>query len=101
MNNRIDVGNLAFQTTEDGIKAEFSKFGDVTEIKLMLDRETGGSRGFAFVTMESGEAAQKAITNLNGALVDGRPLRVNEAEPRPERSSGQGSRGGGSRRERW
>lgn len=97
MNNRIYVGNLAFHTTEDGLKTEFSRFGGVDEVKLMVDRETGRSRGFAFVTMESGEAAQSAIGALNGAVIDGRPLRVNEAEARPERSFGGGGGGGGSR----
>lgn len=108
MNNRIYVGNLAFHTTEDSLKNEFARFGGVSEVKLMLDRESGRSRGFAFVTMETGEAAKEAIGGLNGAVVDGRPLRVNEAEARPERSfggggggGGGGSRGGNNRRERW
>ncbi len=104
MNNRIYVGNLAFHTTEDVLKNEFAQFGGVTEVKLMLDRESGRSRGFAFVTMETQEAARNAIGGLNGAVVDGRPLRVNEAEERPERSfggGGGGARGGNNRRERW
>ncbi len=109
MNNRIYVGNLAFHTTEDSLKAEFARFGGVEEVKLMIDRETGRSRGFAFVTMESAEAARNAIGGLNGGVVDGRPLRVNEAEAKPERSfggggprgGGGGPRGSGGRRERW
>jgi RNA recognition motif-containing protein len=92
MGNRLYVGNLAFHTTEDGVQDAFSQIGEVTEVKVVLDRDTGRSRGFAFVTMATDEAAQKAIAELNGAMLDGRPLRVNEAE---ERSRGGGGGGGG------
>lgn len=110
MNTRIYVGNLAFHTTEEALQSAFGQFGEVAELKLMLDRESGRSRGFAFVTMGTAEAAQKAIGQMHGSLLDGRPLRVSEAEARPERSFGGGAggfrgggdqRGGGSRRERW
>jgi RNA recognition motif-containing protein len=94
MGNRLYVGNLAFHTTEDGVQEAFSQIGEVTEVKVVLDRDTGRSRGFAFVTMATDEAAQKAISELNGAMLDGRPLRVNEAE---ERSRGGGGGGGGGR----
>ncbi len=111
MNTRIYVGNLAFQTTEGALQSAFGQFGEVAEVKLVLDRESGRSRGFAFVTMATAEAAQKATAQMNGSLLDGRPLRVNEAEVRPERSFGGGGgagargggdrRGGAGRRERW
>ena len=94
MNTRLYVGNLAFHTTEDVLLQTFSQYGAVTEVKLMMDRETGRSRGFAFVAMADADGARKAIAELNGALVDGRPLRVNEAEERRERSGGGGGGGG-------
>ena len=93
MNNRLYVGNLAFSTTEEAIRSTFAEFGEVTEAKLMIERETGRSRGFAFVQMATAEGAKAAIEQMNGALLDGRPLRVNEAEQRPER--GRGGGGGG------
>jgi len=92
MKNRLYVGNLAFGTTEDSLKNAFSEFGEVVEVKLITDRETGRSRGFAFVTMSSGEHAQKATESMHGAMLDGRSLRVNEAE---ERNGGGGFGGGG------
>jgi RNA recognition motif-containing protein len=102
MGNRLYVGNLAFHTTEDVLQQAFSRFGEVTEVRVMLDRESGRSRGFAFVSMATNEGAQKAIENMNGKDLDGRALRVNEAEERRERSGGgggggfsRGPRGGG------
>ena len=95
MNNRLYVGNLAFSTTEEAIRSTFAEFGEVTEAKLMIERETGRSRGFAFVEMATAEGAKAAIEQMNGALLDGRPLRVNEAEQRPERGRGGGGGGGG------
>jgi RNA recognition motif-containing protein len=92
MNNRLYVGNLSFHTTEDVLQAEFAKFGEVAEVKLMIDRETGRSRGFAFVSMATEEGAKGAIAQMNGAMLDGRPLRVNEAE---DRRGGAGGGGGG------
>jgi len=89
MGNRLYVGNLAFSTTEDALKEAFSEFGEVVDAKLMLERETGRSRGFAFVELATAEAAKAAIEQMNGAVIDGRALRVNEAEDRG------GSRGGG------
>ena len=100
MGTRLYVGNLSFQTTEDALRAAFEGDGrKVTDVKIMLDRDTGRSRGFAFVEMESEQDAQSAIQALNGQDVDGRPLRVNEAQPRAEGGRGRGgfggSRGGG------
>jgi RNA recognition motif-containing protein len=72
MNNRLYVGNLSFNTTEDVIQEACAQHGEVVEVKLMLDRDTGRSRGFAFVTMGNGDAAQKAISSMNGTVLDGR-----------------------------
>jgi RNA recognition motif-containing protein len=85
MNNRLYVGNLAFQTTEDTLQAVFAECGEVTDVKLMLDRETGRSRGFASVTLAPSEAAQNALSRLHGSELDGRALRVDIAQ---ERGSG-------------
>jgi RNA recognition motif-containing protein len=85
MNKKLYVGNLAFDTTEDSIRTAFAAFGEVSEVKLMLDRETGRSRGFSFVTMGSPEAAQKALTSMSGTMLDGRALRVDHAEERKPR----------------
>ncbi len=93
MNTRLYVGNLSFNTTADGVRAAFANFGNVDDVYLVSDRETGRSRGFAFVTMGSPEDAQRAIEGMNGQQLDGRPLRVNEAEERQSRGGGGG--GGG------
>ena len=97
MNNRLYVGNLSFDTTEDRIQAAFAEFGEVVEVELMLDRETGRSRGFAFVTMGTPDDAQKALSSMNGTSLDGRSLRVDQAEERRPRDGGGGGggRGGG------
>jgi cold-inducible RNA-binding protein len=95
MGNRLYVGNLSYQSTDDSIREAFSAFGEVSDVHVVLDRDTGRSRGFAFVTMESDAAAQKAIGEMNGAMVDGRALRVNEAEERRGGGGGGGRRGGG------
>jgi RNA recognition motif-containing protein len=98
MNNRLYVGNLAFHTTEDALKRAFQACGEVVEAKLILDRETGRSRGFAFVVMQNAEEAQRAISQMNGADLDGRSLRVNEAEERKPRGGGGGGGGFGGPR---
>jgi RNA recognition motif-containing protein len=96
MGNRLYVGNLAFQTSEEGLRGAFEPFGGVSDVKVIVDRDTGRSRGFAFVEMESSEAAQRAIEGMNGPMLDGRPLRVNDAEERrPRRGGGGGGFGGG------
>jgi RNA recognition motif-containing protein len=94
MNNRLYVGNLAFHTTEDTLLQMFASCGTVTEAKLVIDRETGRSRGFAFVSMATDAEANAAIEQLNGADLDGRPLRVNIAEERRPGGGGGGFRGG-------
>jgi len=95
MNTRLYVGNLSFNTTADGVRTAFQQFGTVSDVHLVSDRETGRSRGFAFVTMGTPEEAAKAIEGMDGRTLDGRPLRVNEAEQRQPRGGGGG--GGGYR----
>ena len=94
MNNKLFVGNLSFNTTENDLQDMFAAHGTVTEANLMMDRATGRPRGFGFVTMSTPEEAQKAVEALNGHSVDGRALTVNLARPREEHS---GNRGGGRR----
>ncbi len=94
MGNRLYVGNLSFNTSSDALRSAFMEFGDVDDVHIVTDRTTGQPRGFGFVTMGTAQAAQSAIAKMNGALVDGRPLRVNEAEERP-RGGGGGFGGGG------
>ena len=95
MSNKLFVGNLSFDTTENDLQDAFAAFGQVTETNLMMDRMTNRPRGFGFVTMASAEEAQKAIDGLNGKDLGGRALTVNVAKPREERPAG----GGGGRRE--
>ncbi len=95
MGNRLYVGNLSFQTSADTIRSAFEAMGEVTDVHAVTDRETGQSRGFAFVTMGSAAEAAKAIAEMNGAMIDGRNLRVNEAEERQNRGGGGGFGGGG------
>jgi cold-inducible RNA-binding protein len=94
MNTRLYVGNLSFNTTAEGVRAAFTQFGTVSDVHLVSDRETGRSRGFAFVTMGTTEEAAKAIEGMDGKTLDGRPLRVNEAEQRQPRGGGGGGGGG-------
>lgn len=106
MNNKLFVGNLSFDTTENELNDAFAVHGTVTEASLMIDRTTSRSRGFAFVTMSTAEEAQKAIAALNGTDLGGRSLTVNIAKPREERPSGGrreyggGGGGGGYRNNR-
>jgi RNA recognition motif-containing protein len=98
MGTRLYVGNLSFNTTKDNLHSAFSANGrEVTDVHIVMDRDTGRSRGFGFVTLGSNEQAQQAISEMNGAMLDGRPLRVNEAEERPQRGGGGGGGGGGGR----
>jgi cold-inducible RNA-binding protein len=92
---RLYVGNLSFHTTEAALQEAFVACGDVSEVKIVLDRETGRSRGFAFVTMSNNEGARAAMSRLDGHMLDGRALRVNEANEREPRG------GGGAGRPRW
>jgi cold-inducible RNA-binding protein len=92
---KMYVGNLAFSTTKETLESLFGAHGAVTDIHLPSDRETGRPRGFAFVTMDSRGAMESAIKELDGKNVDGRAIKVNEAQPREERSGGGGGYGGG------
>jgi cold-inducible RNA-binding protein len=99
-NNKLFVGNLSFNTTENDLQDAFAAHGTVVETNLMMDRMTGRARGFGFVTMSTPEEAQTAINALNGASVDGRSLTVNLAKPREERAGGGGGGGySGGRRD--
>ena len=93
MSKRIYVGNLSFQTTEGDLSNLFAQVGEVDSVNVITDRDTGRSKGFAFVEM-SNEDADKAILQFNGTEIDGRALTVNEARPREERSGNRGGRGG-------
>ena len=95
MGSKLYVGNLSFNTTEAELKDLFSGAGTVTEASLMIDRETGNSRGFAFVTMGSDAEANEAISQVSGKSVGGRNLTVNEARPREEGGGGGRKFGGG------
>jgi cold-inducible RNA-binding protein len=97
MSNKLFVGNLSFNTTENDLQDAFAAHGTVVETNLMMDRVSGRPRGFGFVTMSTPEEAQAAITALNGQQIDGRALTVNVAKPREERTGGGG--GGGGRRD--
>jgi RNA recognition motif-containing protein len=81
------VGNLSFSTTEQELEAVFSEFGTVDSIKVINDRDTGRSKGFAFVEMNNNQEAKAAMADINDKEIDGRNLKVNEAKPREDRSS--------------
>ncbi len=98
MSSKLYVGNLSFNTTTQDLETMFGESGTVESTNIIEDRDTGRSRGFAFVEMSSKEEAQKAIAALNGKEIDGRELTVNEAKPREDRGGsggGGGNRGGG------
>ena len=93
--NRLYVGNLSFNASTETLREAFAACGEVTDVHIVQDRETGQSRGFGFVTMGSSEEAAKAIQQLDGYSLEGRALRVNEAEERQNRGGGGGGGGGG------
>ena len=97
MGNRLYVGNLSFNTSEATIQTAFAEIGEVREVAVAVDRETGRPRGFAFVTMANEGDANTAIDRLNGLMLDGRPIRVNEAQERAPRGGGGGGGGGAPR----
>lgn len=90
MGNRLYIGNLSYDTTRDSLETTFGALGQVDEITMPTDRETGQMRGFAFVTMGSEQDARAAIEQLNGSSLDGRELKVNEAKERSDRGGGGG-----------
>ncbi|MCX2862226.1 RNA-binding protein [Paucibacter sp. PLA-PC-4] len=93
MGNKLYVGNLAYSVRDESLQEAFGQFGTVTSAKVMMDRDTGRSKGFGFVEMASDAEAQSAINGMNGQALDGRAIVVNEARPREERPGGFG--GGG------
>jgi|SRR5438034_3196793 hypothetical protein len=95
MGNKLYVGNLAYSVRDDDLQQAFAQFGTVSSAKVMMDRDTGRSKGFGFVEMGSDAEAQSAINGMNGQALDGRALVVNEARPREERPGGFGGGGGG------
>ena len=95
MGNKLFVGGLSWNTSDDGLREAFSRLGEVTDAKVITDRETGRSRGFGFVTFANGEAAKEAIAKMDGADLDGRTIRVNEAEDKPRGGGGGGGGRGG------
>ena len=92
---KLYVGNLSFSTTEETLQAEFGAHGQVEEVAVITDRDTGRPRGFAFVSMNNDNEARAAIEALNGTEVDGRTITVNEARPKSNGGGGGGGRGGG------
>jgi cold-inducible RNA-binding protein len=101
MAKKLYVGNLAYSTTQEAVRELFAQAGDVADVALITDRDTGRPKGFGFVEMATEEGAQEAIRRFNGFTLDSRALTVNEARPREERSGGGGfgggNRGGGNR----
>ena len=93
MSNKLFVGGLSWNTTDDGLRQAFETYGEVTDAVVIKDRETGRSRGFGFVTFSASESASSAISQMDGTTLDGRSIRVNEAKERT-RSGGGGFRGG-------
>jgi cold-inducible RNA-binding protein len=90
---KLFVGSLSFNTTESELEGAFNRFGKLAEVKIIMDRMTGRSRGFGFITFESDEAAQAAMSEMDGTNLDGRTITVNEAQE--QRREGRGPRGGG------
>jgi cold-inducible RNA-binding protein len=94
----IFVGNLNFSATESSIRSLFESYGNVERVNVVTDRDTGRSRGFAFVEMTDSAEADRAIAGLNGTDLDGRTLNINEARPKQEGGGGRGFGGGGGSR---
>jgi len=98
----IYVGNISYQMSNDDLRAAFEPFGEVTDAHVIMDRETGRSRGFGFVEMANDDEAKEAIEKLNGSDIQGRNVTVNEARPRqPRPGGGGGGYGGGGGRGRY
>ena len=92
MSKKLFVGGLSWNTTDEGLRQAFERFGEITEVKIITDRETGRSRGFGFITFTESDDAMNAISEMNGTELDGRAIKVNEAQ---ERQAGGGGGGGG------
>jgi len=91
---KLYVGGLSYSTTEEGLRAFFADFGTIVSVRIMSDKFTNQSRGFGFVEIEEDDRAEDAIAQLNGATLDGKQIKVNEARPQESRTGGGGSRGG-------
>ena len=105
MAKKLFIGGLSWDTTDDGLRQAFASYGEITEAKVITDRDTGRSRGFGFVTFAQNEDAKSAISKMDGTSLDGKNIKVNEAQEKSPRSGGRsgggfgGGRGGG--RDRW
>ena len=97
MSKKLFIGGLSWDTNDDGLSQAFGRFGDVEEAKVVTDRESGRSRGFGFVTFTEDSAADQALSEMNGAQLDGRDLKVDVAQDKPRRDNRGGGGGGG----RW
>ncbi len=95
MGNKLYVGNLSYNVRDEDLQQAFAQYGNVSSAKVMMDRDTGRSKGFGFVEMGTDAEAQAAINGMNGQSLDGRAIVVNEARPREERPGGFGGGGGG------
>ena len=95
MSKKLFVGGLSWNTTDEGLRQSFERFGEVTDAKVINDRETGRSRGFGFVTFTKAEEATAAIASMDGSQLDGRTIKVNEATDKGPRTGGFGGGGGG------
>jgi len=95
MGRKLYVGNLPYSATEQSLREAFSASGTVDSVSLITDRDTGQSKGFGFIEMGTDQEAQAATQAMNGAMLDGRQIKVNEAKPREARSGGGGGGGGG------
>jgi cold-inducible RNA-binding protein len=93
MSSRLYVGNLSHDSSAETLRAAFSEFGEVTDVQMVVDRYSGRTRGFAFITMATREQAARAAAKMNGATLDGRPVRVDEADPRHGSAVKQGGAG--------
>jgi RNA recognition motif-containing protein len=103
MSKKLFVGGLSWDTSDQSLRAAFERYGDVTDAKVITDRDSGRSRGFGFVTLAEASAATEAMSQMDGADLDGRTIRVNEANERPPRGGGGGGGGyrGGGGGDRW
>jgi RNA recognition motif-containing protein len=100
MSKKLFVGGLSWGTSEEGLREAFAAFGEVTEAKIIMDRDTGRSRGFGFVTFANPDEAENALQQLNGTNLDGRTIRVDNAQESGRGGRGRGGGGGGGRN-RW
>ena len=105
MTKKLFVGGLSWDTTDDGLRQAFASYGEITEAKVITDRDTGRSRGFGFVTFDQDEDAKTAISKMNGTNLDGKTIKVNEAQEKSPRGGGRSGggfgSGRGSGRNRW